>query len=147
LLLSQIPPALVRSLHLIGGVFLLFLAWSAYRTLSAPPTLETTNTSVSAGLLKATLANLLNPNPYLFWSLVAGPLLLESWRQSPRHAAGFLLGFYLTLIGGFAAQIIVFATAGRLDKRLTKILGGLSALVLLLFGLYQIRLGIMPDSP
>jgi hypothetical protein len=49
-------------------------------------------------VLKAALVNALGPGPYLFWGLIAGPILLAGWRVSPGHAISFLVGFYGTLI-------------------------------------------------
>jgi threonine/homoserine/homoserine lactone efflux protein len=93
--------------------------------------------------LQATLVNALNPNPYIFWSVVAGPILLEGWRQSARLGISFVIGFYGTLIGGFAGFILLFASARRLDPRLSRILSAISAIALLVFGLYQLWLGII----
>jgi threonine/homoserine/homoserine lactone efflux protein len=95
------------------------------------------------GLAKAVVTNLLNPNPYIFWSVVAGPILIAAWRESSAYGAGFMLGFYGTLIGGFVLLILVFASAGQLSRRLTRSLSAFSAAALLAFGLYQLWQGIL----
>ncbi len=52
-----------------------------------------------------------------------------------------MVGFYGTLIGGFMGFIALFAIAKNLDPRLSRLLSGVSALALLLFGLYQLWSG------
>jgi hypothetical protein len=86
--------------------------------------------------------NALGPGPYLFWSLVTGPILLAGWRQSPTLGIGFLVAFYATMVASLAALILVFGMARRLGPRLTHVLLGLSAIALMGFGLYQLALGV-----
>jgi len=45
-------------------------------------------------VVRAALVNLLNPNPYIYWSLVPGPG--ASWR-GPLYLAD--LGFYQLILG------------------------------------------------
>lgn len=141
-LLSRMPAWLLQSLRLGGGLFLLYLAagtfkaWRDYGKESAlrPPAGGQT-------LLKAALVNLLNPAPYLAWSLVMGPLLLEAWRVSPANGLALLAGFYGVLILGLLGIMLLFSAAGSLGPRLTRLLVGLSALGLAAFGLYQLWQG------
>src|SRR5215211_3689826 len=99
LLLSQVPPWLQRFLYIAGGVFVLYLAYGAYKTWkSFDPAIPYIETETRQSILKAALINTLNPNPYIFWSLVTGPILLIGWRATPVYGLGFLLGFYATFI-------------------------------------------------
>jgi threonine/homoserine/homoserine lactone efflux protein len=93
-------------------------------------------------LLEAALMNALNPNPYIFWGLAAGPILVDAWRRAPSLGLGFLASFYSALLGGFALQIMLFGTARRIGPRVSRALTGVSALALLLFGLFQLWRGI-----
>lgn len=143
LVLTQLPAGFLRALQIAGGLFILYLAWGAYKTFrtadfSVPPNPTASQQSV----LEAALMNALNPNPYIFWSLAAGPILLEAWRISPLHGLAFLLGFYGTLIGGFALFIILFGTARQLGPRVSRALSGVSVVALLLFGLWQLVTGL-----
>ncbi len=143
LILTQTPDGFLTALRIIGGVFVLYLGWRAFDDVQkADVLLALTEVSKQKNLWQAVLMNGLNPNPYIFWSLVAGPILLDGWRQSPVLGVGFLLGFYGALVGGFAALIIVFATARHLGEKVTRTLGIVSAVALVLFGLYQIWMGI-----
>jgi len=86
--------------------------------------------------------NLLNPHPWLGWSLILGPLFLKGYRESPAHGIVLIIGFYGTMIIGLFGLIMVFAFAQRLGPRISRIMLGLSVLALLFFGLYQLWLGM-----
>ncbi|NJN98664.1 MAG: hypothetical protein HC875_33515 [Anaerolineales bacterium] len=86
--------------------------------------------------------NSLSPGPYLFWSVIAGPVVLEAWRQSPSLGLSFVLGFYGALIGGFVAFVILFATASQLGPKVNYFLRLVSAVALVIFGLYQLWIGL-----
>jgi threonine/homoserine/homoserine lactone efflux protein len=147
LVLSRVPDWWQRLLHIASGLFLLYLAYSAY--LSWRRFDDTRLTSVqpaSHGVLTASMMNALSPGPYLFWSLVTGPILLAGWRQSPALGIGFLIAFYATMVTGLVAIILVFGMARKLGPRLTRVLLGVSAIALLGFGLYQLALGAFPTA-
>jgi threonine/homoserine/homoserine lactone efflux protein len=44
-------------------------------------------------------STLLNPAPWLFWLIIASPLLLRSWNRSPREGMVFVAVLFLTNIG------------------------------------------------
>jgi threonine/homoserine/homoserine lactone efflux protein len=88
------------------------------------------------------MVNLLNPNPYLGWSLVLGPLLLKGWHQNPANGIVLLFSFYVTLTIGMIITILFFAAAGKFGSRLNRLLIGISVLALSCFGLYELWSGI-----
>jgi threonine/homoserine/homoserine lactone efflux protein len=147
LVLTQLPPWLLSAMRIGGGVFLLYLAWGAWRDYRQyePLSLAAAASASQGSLGQAVLLNLLNPNPYIFWSAIAGPILLDAWRISASHAAVFLLGFYGVFVSGLAAFVIVVGGLGRLDEegRFGRILTLISAIALLAFGCYQLWQGIM----
>jgi threonine/homoserine/homoserine lactone efflux protein len=143
LVLTRTPDWFLNGMQVLGGLFLLYLAWGAYRSYKntvafETPSANTTNQSI----VKAALMNGLSPNPYIFWGTIGGPLFIAGWRQSPTHGLSFMAGFYVMLIGGFMAFVALFAIAKNLDPRVSRLLSLASALALLLFGLYQLWLGI-----
>ncbi|MBP6015372.1 MAG: LysE family transporter [Candidatus Promineofilum sp.] len=146
LVLTRIPDWALSALQVAGGVFLLYLAWGAWRSFRrgsavAPGGEAAVVKDIRANVLRAALMNFLSPSPYIFWATVAGPILIEAWRIRPAHGAAFLLGFYATLVGGLMLFIIVFAGAGQIDSRVNRALGLLSAVGLLVFGVYQLAMG------
>jgi threonine/homoserine/homoserine lactone efflux protein len=143
LLLKQTPGWFLRALHFAGGLFLLYLAKGAYDTFKSFSGSTPAADPARGSFFKGVTMNALSPGPYIFWSVLAGPILLKGWAESPSHGLSFAFGFYLTLIGGLAGLIILFATASRLGPKVARALNGFSALALLLFGLYQIWQGIV----
>jgi threonine/homoserine/homoserine lactone efflux protein len=144
LVLSQVPAWLQRFLYVAGGLFILYLAYGTFKSWKNFAT--KTPQPESAGrqsVLKAALMNALNPNPYIYWTLVTGPILLKGWRETPVNGIGFLAGFYITMISSLAAIILVFGIASRFGPKVNKILLAVSAIALFCFGLYQLWLGIM----
>ena len=143
LLLTQTPNWFLSALRIAGGFFIVYLAKGAFDSFRQGDfSLEATVEASERGMLKAIMMNALNPNPYIFWSVVAGPILLEGWRQAPQLGLSFLIGFYGTMVSGLAGLIILFATARQLGPKVTRILSGVSAAALLIFGLYQIWEGV-----
>ena len=143
LVLSQVPVWMQRILYVAGGLFILYLAYGTYDSWknfdSRLPSLET---GTQLSILKAALMNALSPGPYIFWTLVTGPILLKGWRETPVNGIGFLIGFYLTLISSLAALILIFGTAAKLGPKFNRMLLGISTIALTCFGLYQLWLGI-----
>jgi threonine/homoserine/homoserine lactone efflux protein len=143
LVLSQVPDSLRRFLYIASGLFILYLAWGAFVAWrDFDPAASLTTTDNQQGLLKAALMNLLNPGPYLFWSLITGPILLEGWRETPANGLTFLAGFYVAMVGSLAGLILIFGTARKLGPKVNRALLGISAMALAGFGLYQLWLGI-----
>jgi threonine/homoserine/homoserine lactone efflux protein len=143
LVLSRMPGWLVQALQIAGGFFLMYLAIGAYRSWrSYDPEKTILTGSGRQTVFKAALINLLNPAPYLAWSLVMGPLLLKGWQEAPANGLALLAGFYLMLISGTIGIMALFAAARQFGPRLTRALIGLSVLVLGGFGLYELWSGL-----
>jgi threonine/homoserine/homoserine lactone efflux protein len=143
LVLSQVPDWLQRFLYIASGLFILTLAWGAFkawRAFDADAALDVG--PPQQGLLKATLMNMLSPGPYIFWSLVTGPILLEGWRETPVLGIGFLAGFYAAMIASMVGLILIFGLARHLGPKINRILLGISTLALAGFALYQLWRGI-----
>jgi len=143
LVLSQVPSSLVRVLHLAGGLFVLYLAagaFKAWRNFAAQAPDE--HVPIRSGIFRAALVNLLNPAPYLFWSLVTGPLLIAGWRDSPGNAVGLLAGFYGAMLASLAGITLLFTGARRFGPSVTRALLALSALALAGFGFFQLWQGL-----
>jgi len=143
LVLSQVPPWLERFLYLAGGLFVLYLAYGAFKSWRDFD-MKTPQAEASGGqsILEAALTNALSPNPYIFWTLVTGPILIKGWRETPVNGIGFLAGFYTAMITSLVAIILLFGLASRFGPKVSRILLGVSALALFGFGSYQVWLGI-----
>ena len=143
LILSNIPDNMVYILQMAGGLFLLYLAYGAYKNWKKFDDKQLLQKSTGKQtLFKAAIVNLLNPNPYIGWSLIMGPMLIEAWRETPVNGLALVIGFYATLTLCTAGIIILFAAARNLGPKVSKISIGISALALAGFGLYQIVTGM-----
>jgi len=137
LVVGQLPPILRVGLQAAGGLLMLYLAASSLRSWQKHqenPVGQGENTPRT--VLQAALVNLLNPNPYLAWSLVMGPAVLEAWSAGPIYALGLLTAFYGVMIAVSLILIRLMGTAAALgpDTRRTLLL--VSALLLAGLGLY-----------
>ena len=143
LVLSQVPIWFQRFLYIAGGLFILYLAYGAHKSWkSFDLNLPSTEFETQQSVFKAALMNALSPGPYIYWSLVTGPILLKGWRETPVNGIGFLAGFYVTIVSSLLAIILVFGTTAKLGPKVNRVLLGISAIALFCFGIYQLWQGI-----
>lgn len=137
--LTNVPAWFVLVLQFVGGLFLLYLALGAYYTFrnSQQAALQPAP-SVRQTFFKAVLVNLLNPNAYMGWTFVMGPLVARAWHQSPADSIALIGAFYATMIFTSILILALFGRASSVGPGLSRVLIGLSAVALALFGLYQI---------
>jgi threonine/homoserine/homoserine lactone efflux protein len=143
LAVAGMPQGFLRGLEVAGGVFLVWLAWGAFRT-AGDTNVQSSRRSEGVGgsLLRAAVVNAAGPGPWIFWSTVCGPILIEAWRSAPASGIAFLLGFYVLLVGGKAALVVAFGLAGRIGPRTARGLGLASAVLMAGMGALQLWRGI-----
>src|SRR5512136_2095709 len=82
LILNQVPPVVLRLLSIAGGLFVLYLVWGLIKQWQSGMQVKTNVEGAQPigwnGLWRAVIVNWLNPNPYLFWTLVGGPTLIAA---------------------------------------------------------------------
>jgi len=144
LVLTQMPEAALRVLHILGGLFILTLARAAYRDFRAAAHDLTPEPGTARRSLIMKQGFFSQPMNFNFvWGGAGGPLLLEGWNRAAAGGVGFLVAFYVALIGTFALFVGIFASARHLGPRISRALSGLSAVALAAFGLYQLYAGVM----
>lgn len=111
---------------LAGGLFVLGMGVENLRQRPLPASVES---AIARPLQKGMLVNILSPHPYLFWLTVGGPLLIAAWPQNPAGAAGFVLSFYLLLVG---CKVVLALIIGRMKEFLAS---GPYLLIMRLLGL------------
>ena len=94
-------------LALIGGVYLFYLGMCSFRF--SGDDLEVAHVKPES-LKKGVMINFLNPSPYMFWTSIGGPLVLKSPDSSLISAMGFILPFYVLLVG---SKIVVAVISGK----------------------------------
>lgn len=144
LVLGRLPLRAQQGLRIAGGVLLVYLAWSTLRQWreAAAKSVEAT-ASAPRTLFQAALVNILNPNPYISWSLILGPIVVTAWRARPANAVALLVTFYAILIATMIVMVVVVGTARFLNARLQRALIGISAFVLAALGVYLFAAGVI----
>lgn len=136
-LVGRLPQAGLDAMLGIGGLFVIWLGIDAWRHGSDGIDTATT-TSARQDLLHGALINFLNPHPYLFWAAVGAPTVLTAWRSDRAGAIGFVLGFYVLLIGSKIALAYIFSRAKRLPANRHRQLIQFSSLLLFAAGLFML---------
>lgn len=132
--------ALLGLISLIGGLFVIYLAYKSFWTRSL--NMQTQDTPPQS-LSKGALVNALNPHPYLFYLTVGGPTLLKAWTDSPFTAVVFVTSFLGCLVG---AKVFVAVLAGKsrqwLSGRTYNYLMRVLGMLLLMFAFILLRDGL-----
>jgi threonine/homoserine/homoserine lactone efflux protein len=139
--------AIMGVISIVGGLVLIYLAYSSFRTDKIDVDVDATD---ARSLSKGTLVNFLSPHPYLFWLTIGAPNVVEAWSHSALTAAGFLGGFYACLIGSKISLAFVAARSRRLlsgkcYRLVMRILG--VALLVLAFLLIREGVGYLGLAP
>ena len=132
---------LLGGISIVGSIFLLYLGIKSIRAANS----EFRDRTPRPLLLKEIMtANLSNPNPYLFWFTVGGPLMVRSFQINWGTGASFLLSFYLGLVG---AKLILAIAAGKsrdfLQDFLYRRIMQLLSLMLMGFAVYLMLEGMV----
>lgn len=139
LVLNRVPVTASRFLQAAGGVLLLYLAWASYEEWrQQASSTQAKDGPVPSTLIQAAAVNILNPNPYLGWSLVLGPAFLKAWRESPQNAIALILAFYATMVTVLAGTIVLLGTTRFLGPRGRRTMVLVSAITLAILGSYQL---------
>ena len=96
-------------MYLAGAAFLTCLGIDGFR--SASPTFENLESSQEEhSLRRGVITNLLNPNPWMFWTLAGAPFMVAAWNQSPWMPFAYVIPFLSMLIG---VKILIAVTFHR----------------------------------
>lgn len=100
---------LLGLISLCGAVYLAYLAYGSIRTENIK--LETEEKKMS--LLKGIIANFLNPNPYIFYFSVLGPIVIKGMKEN------FLLGplSVFIFLGVFVLLMIIIVLSVHAAKQ------------------------------
>ena len=130
-LLSQVPTSLVSYLRVLGGALILYLAYEAWKSWRGFNTEDSVAAATAPNsLLKAVLINWLNPNLYIGWSVILGPIVLSGWHKAPANGIAVVVGFYATIVVVMTGMVLLFSAAKTLGPQVRKNLIGLSSIAL-----------------
>ena len=96
-------------MYLAGAAFLTWLGIDGIR--SASPTFDNLESPQDEhSLRRGVITNLLNPNPWMFWTLAGAPFMVAAWNQSPWMPFAYVIPFLSMLIG---VKILIAVTFHR----------------------------------
>lgn len=99
LVLRDLPPFWLALITGLGGCAVIYLGIMTLGIDVQDRDLDSENGGTSTDLWRGAVVNLLNPHPWIFWVTVQGPMLIRGWRQSPLAGIGFVLAFYMAIVG------------------------------------------------
>ncbi|MFL2973745.1 MAG: LysE family translocator [Candidatus Thalassarchaeaceae archaeon] len=126
-------------ISILGAIFLVKMGFECFTV--EPPTVDIQNYDYKSSFKKGIITNLLNPNVYMFWFLIGGPIMASTAIKEPLAPIGYAISFLLSII--IVKIIIAYIfdkTRGKLSvsfyKRSLSICG--IAMIIFAFGyLYQ----------
>jgi threonine/homoserine/homoserine lactone efflux protein len=146
--LKQVPDTFLQYIRFAGAALLLYLAWNLWRQVKSSISPERPQSpappSIQKGLTMGVAMLFLSPGPYLYWSLILGPLLLTALGLSLLHAFVFLFAFYLFSIGGLFVISVLLTRAGEISPTWKKRLQFGSLFLMLVIALFLI-VGDLPS--
>ena len=113
LVASTVPDIALSAMSIVGGLYLVWLGVAEWRSAGAAHV----DSSSGSHLRRGVIANLVSPHPWLFWLTVGGPTAVTAWERTPGAAVGFIVGFFVVLVG---VKLIIAVTVARAGRRLTE---------------------------
>lgn len=110
--LARLPGQALQWVGVVGGVAIAGLGVYVFRRARQTRTAgrDTGEGGGTRNFLGLVGAGLLSPAPWVFWTVIGGPLVLRNWRQGPPQAAAFVGTFLASFVG---AQMLVAFGASR----------------------------------
>ncbi|RME44982.1 MAG: LysE family translocator [Chloroflexi bacterium] len=137
--LNRTPAWALPAISAAGGLVVMYIGVEILRSARTASLADGTPQpdQATSELWRGALVNALNPHPYLFWATVGAPTLLTAWRDSSVYPFGFLVGFYLLLVGS------KMAIAWLIDRRAGHLPVVWYRRTLLVCGMAMIGLGLL----
>ncbi len=102
-------PSVLLAISALGAAFLTKMGLECF-TLELPN--PDTEEDASGSFKRGILTNLLNPNVYVFWFLIGGPLMASAAEQEPVAPVLYAIAFLVTIILVKAAIAWIFVGGG-----------------------------------
>jgi threonine/homoserine/homoserine lactone efflux protein len=99
LVINALPSSFANLLGLLGGAFVIYLGLEGIKAARHANLEQPAPVKQSQDFLRGALVNILSPHPWLFWLGVGAPTLHNAYQLGILRAGGFLIGFFVLLIG------------------------------------------------
>ena len=114
LVLNWLPGWVLPALGMLGGGYVIWIAWETWRAAAQPITADGAEPLTAGAALRRGLAvNLSSLHPWLTWGTVLGPLVLATAADGLGLAVLFVAGFYLMLVGSKVLLALLVARGRR----------------------------------
>ena len=126
---------------ILGGVFLVYLAYKSIRTKGVEVNIG--NDEIPYSFMKGAIVNALSPHPYVFWITIGAPTIIKGLAESYLAPVLFGVSFFGCLIGSKVLLAVVTGKSrhfltGRSYLYILRVLG----IVLLVFAFVLFRDGL-----
>ena len=127
-------PSILIVISILGAAYLLKMGLECFSI--EPPSSDLAEVDVSDSFKRGVLTNLLNPNVYIFWFLIGGPLMASVDDEEPLAPVAYAVTFLVSII--IVKSIIALAfdrTRGNLSRRSYSIMLSLCGVAMIFFAI------------
>mgnify|MGYP001465846918 FL=1 len=89
-------PLLFCGIAVLGAIFLTRMGMECFNPVI--PDIDATDVNLTQSLKKGILTNLLNPNAYIFWILIGGPLMATAADSEPIAPFAYAISFLVSIV-------------------------------------------------
>ena len=89
-------PLLFCGIAVLGAIFLTRMGMECFNP--EIPDIDATDADLTQSLKKGILTNLLNPNAYIFWLLIGGPLMATAADSEPTAPFAYAISFLVSIV-------------------------------------------------
>lgn len=134
-------PKALFAISIIGGLFLIKMGIDCFSIV--PPEGDELLTDAKGAFQRGLLINLLNPNVYVFWFLIGGPLMASAAAEEPLAPVAYALSFLISIILVKIFIAYMFdKTRGNISIKMYKNTLSLCGVAMLIFAIVFIIQGI-----
>ena len=127
-------PSLLIVISILGAAYLLKMGLECFSI--EPPSSDLAEVDVSDSFKRGVLTNLLNPNVYIFWFLIGGPLMASVADEEPLAPVAYAVTFLVSIIIVKSIIALVFdRTRGNLSRRSYSIMLSLCGVAMIFFAI------------
>ncbi len=135
---------LIAVISILGGIYLAFLALESFRIKKVEMNVQQLK---SKSLQKGTIANFLNPAPYLFWISIGAPTVIKASKISLWLVFFYVFGMYFLLVGSKILLAFLTEKSKRfIQSKLYVFINYFLGIVLLIFAGMFIYRGLFFES-
>ena len=140
-------PTLLFLISILGAGFLVWFGVDCFRI--EPPDPEVGQAEITGSFRRGVITNLLNPNVYVFWFLIGGPLMASAAVEEPLAPVASALSFLISII--IVKMTIAFffdRTRGALSPVAYRVALGICGLGMFAFaaGFAYQAYGLLPEA-